>query len=260
MSEEHILYEKSEHLGFITFNRTDKRNAFTVDMFAKLAEAMTEADDDDDVRCIVVKAAGQDFTTGLDLMNVGPSFRQNRVPMNGGSVDPWNVVGRLRQTPMVVAAHGRCFTLGTELALAADICVAASNTVFALKEVKVGIMPLGGGTFRFVQAAGYGNAMRYVLTGDEFDAQQALRLGVVQEVVEPGTHIERATELAKLIASNAPLAVRDALANAQSSLLDGWRTAVGTLLQTQRVLLNSEDAMEAAMAMMQRRAPNFQGK
>jgi len=260
MSDGDIDYEKRGHVGLIGFDRPDKRNAFTVKMFQRLAEVCTVADDDDEVRAIVVYGKGTDTTTGLDLMNVGPSFRAGEVPIPAELVDPWHVVGRLRRTPMVTAVHGRCFTLGTEIALCSDICVAAEGTVFGLKEVRVGIMPLGGGTFRFVQTAGYSNAMRYVLTGDEFDVTEAFRLGVVQEVVPSGTHLTRAVELAEIIAAQAPLATRAALANAQASLLEGWQKAIANLIPVQVPLINSEDAMEAAMAMMQKRPPSFKGK
>lgn len=260
MSDGDISYEKRGAVGVVGFDRADKRNAFTVQMFQRLAEVFSEADEDLSVHAIVLHGHGTDTTTGLDLMNVGPSFRAGEVPVPEDSVDPWHVVGRLRQTPMVTAAHGRCFTLGTELALCSDICVAAEGTRFGLKEVRVGIMPAGGGTFRFVQTAGYANAMRYVLTGDEFDAAEAYRLGVVQEIVPEGTHLDRAIELAELIAAQAPLAVRAALANSQASLLEGFRTAIDDIIPTQVPLINSEDAMEAAMAMLQRRTPSFKGK
>ena len=255
-----ISYEKRGRLALVGFDRPEKRNAFTVSMFQRLAEVFTEADDDEDVRAIVVYGKGNDTTTGLDLMDVGPSFRAGEVPIPAELVDPWHVVGRLRRTPMVTAVHGRCFTLGTEISLCSDICVAAEGTIFGLKEVRVGIMPAGGGTFRFVQAAGYANAMRYVLTGDEFDATEALRLGVVQEVVSPGAQLDRAIELSECIAAQAPLAVRSALAHAQSALLEGWPKAIADVVPMQVALINSDDAMEAAMAMMQRRPPAFQGK
>lgn len=254
-----IDYEKRAHVALIAFDRSEKRNAFTVQMFRRLAEVFSEADADPEVRAIVVYGKGTDTTTGLDLMDVGPSFRAGEIPIPEELVDPWHIVGRLRKTPMLTAVHGRCFTLGTEIALCSDICVAAEGTIFGLKEVRVGIMPAGGGTFRFVQAAGYSNAMRYVLTGDEFDAAEAYRLGVVQEVVPSGTQLTRAIELAEVVASQAPLAVRAALANAQVSLLEGWRRAIADIVPTQISLINSEDAMEAAMAMMQRRPPTFGG-
>jgi enoyl-CoA hydratase/carnithine racemase len=140
------------------------------------------------------------------------------------------------------------------------LCVAASDTRFGLKEVRVGIMPAGGGTFRFVQAAGYSNAMRYVLTGDEFDAEEAYRMGVVQQVVEPGKQLERAEELGRAIAAQAPLAVQASLAHAQSALLDGWRKAISEVVPRSVELINSEDAMEAAMSIMQQRPPSFKGR
>jgi enoyl-CoA hydratase/carnithine racemase len=260
MSDDHIQYEKRGSIGFVKFNRPDKRNAFTIEMFRRVAEVFTEADEDADVRCIVVHAEGTDTTTGLDLMNVVPTFRAGEVPMGNDTVDPWHVVGRLRRKPMITAVHGRCFTLGTEIALCSDICVAASDTRFGLKEVRVGIMPAGGGTFRFVQTAGYSNAMRYVLTGEEFDAEEAYRMGVVQEIVEPGRQLERAQAHAEVVAAQAPLAVQAALAHAQSALLDGWRKAITDIVPVQRELINSEDAMEAASAMMQRRSPAFKGR
>jgi enoyl-CoA hydratase/carnithine racemase len=260
MSSDHITYEKRSSIGFVKFNRPDKRNAFTVEMFQRTAEVFTEADDDVDIRCIVVHAEGPDTTTGLDLMNVVPSFRAGEVPIGEDEVDPWHVIGRLRRKPMITAAQGRCYTLGTEIALCSDICVAASDTRFGLKEVRVGIIPAGGGTFRFVQTAGYSNAMRYVLTGEEFDAEEAYRMGVVQEIVEPGKQLERAQEMAEVIAAQAPLAVQAALAHAQSALLDGWRTAIAEIVPVQRELINSEDAMEAAMAMMQKRPATFKGR
>lgn len=260
MSDEHIVYEKRGSIGFVKFNRPDKRNAFTIEMFRRVSEVFNEADADTDVRCVVVHAEGPDTTTGLDLMNVVPSFRAGEVPIGQNDVDPWHVIGRLRAKPMVTAAQGRCYTLGTEIALCSDICVAASDTRFGLKEVRVGIIPAGGGTFRFVQTAGYSNAMRYVLTGEEFDADEAYRMGVVQEIVEPGKQLERAQEMAEVIATQAPLAVQAALAHAQSALLDGWRKAIADILPVQRELINSEDAMEAATAMMERRPATFKGR
>jgi enoyl-CoA hydratase/carnithine racemase len=161
MRDEHIQYEKRGPIGFVKFNRPDKRNAFTIEMFGRVAEVFTEADSDTDVRCIVVHAEGTDTTTGLDLMNVVPSFRAGEVPIGND---------------------------------------------------------------------------------------------------EPGKQLDRATALAEVIAAQAPLAVQAALAHAQSALLDGWRKAIGDLVPVQRELINSEDAMEAATAMMQRRTPTFKGR
>lgn len=114
-----------------------------------------------------------------------------------------------------MAVQGLCFTLGIELILAADIAVAAEGTRFAQIEIKRGIFPFGGATLRFHQRAGWGNAMRWLLTGDEFDAREAWRMGLVQEVVEPGRQHERALAIAETVARQAPLGVQATLASAR---------------------------------------------
>ena len=114
--------------------------------------------------------------------------------------------------PMVMAAQGICYTIGLELMLAMDIRVASSDTRFGQIEVRRGIYPVGGGTVRLYGEIGWGNAMRYLLTGDEIPAAEALRLGLVQEVTEPGSEFERALEIAERIARQAPLGVQASLA------------------------------------------------
>ncbi|MDP3938072.1 MAG: crotonase/enoyl-CoA hydratase family protein [Deltaproteobacteria bacterium] len=255
-----ILYEKKDHLAFIQINRPEKRNAFTVDMFRQLGTTFAETETDADVRCTVVHAAGHDFTSGLDFANVAPAWASGERPFLDSMVDPWGVDGKKRTKPMVVATQGRSFTLGTEWALASDTCVAASDSIFALKEVRVAIYPAGGGTFRFIQAAGWGNAMRYVLTGDEFDAAEAYRLGVVQEVVEPGKQLERAVEIAETMAAAAPLGVRGAIASGRAALERGEGAAIERVVPDMQSLLQTEDAQEAMMALMERRPPKFKGR
>ena len=258
MSE--ILYEKQDHLGIVQINRPEKRNAFTVEMFRQIGKAFAEAEADSDVRCTVVHAAGPDFTSGLDFVSVAPSWAGGERPFLEGMVDPWGVDAGVRTKPLVTAVHGHCYTLGFELVLASDISVAAHGTLFALKEVRVGIYPAGGGTFRFVQAAGWGNAMRYALTGDDFDAEEAYRMGVVQELVEPGKQLERALALARTIASAAPLGVRGALRSARVSVEKSEQAAIDRIVPDIQALTQTADAQEAVMAMIERREPKFKGR
>lgn len=255
-----ILYEKKKHLAIIQINRPEKRNAFTVEMFHQIGNAFAEAEADDDVRCTVVHAAGPDFTAGLDFVSVAPAWASGERPYLEGMVDPWGVDGEKRTKPLVTAVHGHCFTLGFELVLASDVSVAARGTIFALLEVRVGIYPAGGGTFRFVQAAGWGRAMRYVLTGDEFDAEEAYRMGVLQELVEPGKQLDRALEIAGRIASAAPLGVRGALRSARVSVEQSEAAAIERVVPDIQALSQTEDAQEAVMAMIEQREPKFEGR
>ncbi|MEW1750636.1 enoyl-CoA hydratase-related protein [Streptomyces angustmyceticus] len=165
------------------------------------------------------RSNGPHFTGGLDLASLAPRLAtggEGLIPDTGR--DPWGMYGEPATKPVVVAVHGRCFTAGPELVLNADLCVAAADTLFGQQEVTRGIVALGGATVRLPHRAGWGNAMRYLLTGDRFDAQEAWRMGVVQEVVGPGEQFDRATALAHLIAQQAPLAVQATLADARAAL------------------------------------------
>jgi enoyl-CoA hydratase len=146
------------------------------------------------------------------------------------------------------------------LMLAADVVVAASNARFSQIEVKRGIFPFGGATIRFVQAAGWGNAMRYLLTGDEFDAAEAYRLGLAQEVVEPGVELERALAIAQAIAAQAPLAVQATLASARTGVNQGFDAAASRLMPKVMELMQTEDAVEGFMSFVERRPAVFQGR
>ncbi len=259
MSEDTIVTERRGHLWLIGVNRPKKMNAFDADMLRLLGEAFGELERDPELRCGVIHANGEHFTAGLDLANVAPLIMSGQQTLlGGGEIDPWGVHGKVRTKPTVIAVHGRCLTLGIELCLAQDITVAASNTKFAQIEIKRGIFPFGGATFRFVSTAGWGNAMRWLLTGDEFDAQEALRIGLVQEVTEPGKQLDRAIAIAETIAAQAPLGVMATLASARRSLTE--QAAAQALLPELMKLMGSDDAREGMMSFMERRQAKFTGK
>lgn len=247
-------------LFLIGIDRPAKRNAFDWAMLNDLARAFTEYEQDSSARCAVLYAEGEHFTGGLDLAEVSSHFRQGQMPIPAGCIDPFGVHGPSRTKPLVCAVQGYCLTLGIELALAADVVVAASDTRFAQIEVRRGIFPFGGATLRFVQAAGWGNAMRYLLTGDEFDADEARRIGIVQEVVAPGMQLARAVELADTIAAQAPLGVRATLASARLAIDEGFQAAGTDLKRRAAELMNSEDAHEGLLSFRERRPGQYKGK
>jgi enoyl-CoA hydratase/carnithine racemase len=256
--ESRISLEKRGHLLLIGLNRPKKMNAFDVAMLKELAAAFERMEKDDDVRCGVVFAHGEHFTAGLDLANVAPMVQQGTPLYGGEAVDPWGVHGRRRTKPTVIAVHGRCLTLGIELCLGQDIVVASKDTRFAQIEIKRGIFPFGGATFRLVQTAGWGNAMRWLLTGDEFGADEAHRIGLVQEVVAAGEQLARAVAIAETIAAQAPLGVRATIASARQTLVE--EAAAAALLPEVQRLMGSADAREGLMSFLERRAAKFEGK
>jgi enoyl-CoA hydratase/carnithine racemase len=159
--------------------------------------------------------------------------------------------------PVVVAVQGWCLTIGIELMLAADIRVAADSTRFAQIEIKRGIYPIGGATVRMVQELGWGNAMRWLLTGDELSAAEALRLGLVQEMTPHGQQLDRALAIATTIARQSPVGVRATLASARLARAEGERVAFARMLPELQAALASDDAIEGLNAFLERREPRF---
>jgi enoyl-CoA hydratase/carnithine racemase len=156
--------------------------------------------------------------------------------------------------------QGTCLTIGIELMLATDIRIAAASTKFGQIEVKRGIYPVGGATLRFPREVGWANAMRWLLTGDEFDAAEALRIGLVQEVVEDGKQLARAVELAEVVAAQAPLGVYATLASSRAAI-PAAEVAAGQRLMADLVpIMQSEDVREGLRAFVERRPGKFTGR
>src|SRR5262245_20332993 len=256
-----VTVQRREHLLLIGLDRVDKRNSFTTDMIAELAAAYGELEREPGAWVGVLFAPGDHFTAGLDLAQVAPTLNGHGLTFAEGSLDPWGTTGPVRTKPLVAAAQGWCLTLGIELLLAADVRVAAEGTRFAQIEIQRGIYPFGGATVRLPQAAGWGNAMRWLLTGEEFDAAEAYRIGLVQEVVEPGQQVDRAIELATTIATKAaPLGVRTTLASAHRARLDGEAAAFARLDADVADLFDTEDGREGVRSFIERREARFAGR
>lgn len=257
--EKRITTEARGHVLLIGLNRPAKLNAFDPQMLTELSEAYAELERGPH-RCAVLFAHGEHFTAGLDLAKVGP------VVMNGGGlfpeggIDPFGLHGAGRTKPVVCAVHGRCLTIGIELVLACDVTVAADDLKMAQIEVKRGIFPFGGATLRWVQVSGWGNAMRWLLTGDELGAEEALRIGLVQEVAPRGAHLEKAIAIAETISAQAPLGVQATLLSARNRLEKGFEHAARELVPQARTLMQSEDAREGMMSFIERRTAKFEGR
>jgi enoyl-CoA hydratase len=251
-----ISIEKQDHVLLIGFDRADKMNAADEELLSELAMAYGELDRDPQLRVGVVFAHGDNFTAGLDLNDLGPKLATGNLQLvPEGGLDPWGVTTRQVAKPVVMAIQGNCFTLGVELALASDIVVAADNSKFAQLEVARGIMPFGGATLRFGRVAGHANAMRYLLTADSFDAQEAYRLGLVTEVVAVGQQLERAVALAQRIAAQAPLAVQATLASARANP----EAEAANLMPRLAGLLRTRDVLRGLEAFQTRQPAKFEG-
>lgn len=260
--ESKVTTEVRGHVLVIGLNRPAKYNAFDLESFHLLAKAYGRLDSDPNLRCALVHGNGHHLTAGLDLPQWTESFAAGTWPkLADDERDPFGlVVDKRVSKPIVFAAQGICFTVAIELMLAADIRIAADNCRFGQIEVKRGIYACGGATVRMVQEFGWGNAQRYLLTGDEFNAQEALRIGLVQEVVPLGQQFERALELATRISKQAPLGVYGSLKSSRLSIEQGALAAINRMLPDLAPIMGSDDVQEGVKSFVERREANFKGR
>jgi enoyl-CoA hydratase/carnithine racemase len=271
---ETVTTERRGHVLLIGFNRPGKLNAFTPEMLRDLAEAYGELARDPDLRVGVVHATGRYFTAGLDMPSIAKQLPYelasrvtNRIPfvepikgmVPKGGIDPWGVNGDPSPKPIVTAVQGRCFTLGIELMLASQINVVGEEATFTQFEVSRGLFPFGGGTMRWAPVAGLNNAYRYVLTGEEFDAAEAYRMGIAQHVVPTDQVLDKAIEVAELVAKQAPLAVQAAMRNMRLAQDKGAKAALGKLFIELGKVMMTKDVRRGIKAFSERKEAVFEG-
>jgi len=255
-----VVTERDGRIFHIVLDRADKMNAFDLRMLRELAESVTEYEADESLWCALLYANGDNFTAGLDLAEVGPAVKAGAALFPEDSVDVLSLREPRRKKPLVMAVQGWCLTIGIELLLAADIRLAGEGTRFGQIEVNRGIFPFGGATIRLPEIAGWGNAMRWLLTGDKFGTDEALRLGLVQEVVPADELRDKAIEIARTVAKRAPLGVWATLRSSRTAQLEGTDAAVAELLVIARELMDSEDAAEGIRSFLERREGDFKGR
>jgi enoyl-CoA hydratase/carnithine racemase len=253
-----VRSERHGRILKIVIDNPTKMNAFSPEMMEELSAAFTTLDRDGDLWVGVLCAEGKHFTAGLDMPRFfGP--KAVKVDRPAGNIDPFGLQNRCRK-PIVTAIQGVCFTVGIEIMLAGDIVVAADDARLCQMESKRGIAPLGGAHFRYLSRTGWGNAMYHLLLCDEFNADEAYRVGFVQEVVPAGQQVDRAMALAEIIARNAPLGIQVTKEAALKFIEAGERAAIDIIPQIRGRVLDSEDAKEGIQSFVERRAAVFRGR
>lgn len=254
-----VDFHVQDRIATITLNRPEKMNAMDAEMYEQISRHLKRIDEDDGIWIGIVTGAGdRAFTAGADLVSVHGAAEAGSGSWAANRPDRFDL-GLEVQKPMIAAVNGYCLAGGLELALFCDIRIASDRAQFGTPEVKWNLLH-GYGAQRLPEIVGYSNAMYLLLTGRFIDAQEAYRLGLVQEVVAHEQLMDRAMAIARQVASNAPMAVRMtkelAMRSRDLSLADGLRLyrEMGRLIEA------SEDVKEGTLAFEQKRQPVFQGR
>jgi enoyl-CoA hydratase/carnithine racemase len=253
-----VRLERNGRVAVVTIDRPEQRNAIDPGTSRALNAAFTQVEADDGIWVAVLTGSGEVFCAGADLKAIAAGRRNEIV-----DAEPWGFGGLVRadrRKPTIAAVNGHALAGGLELVLASDLAVAAEGAQFGLPEVTRGIIAGAGGAWRLPQQIPARRAMELLLTGQRIDAAEALRLGLINRVVPAPDVLPAALALARQIAENAPIAVREsrAIAAAAPAMTDaeGWRRVADAW----RRLAESEDAREGPRAFAERRAPRWAGR
>jgi enoyl-CoA hydratase/carnithine racemase len=248
-----VLVERRDRTLVITINRPHAKNAVNAEVSAGLAAAMDRLDSDNGLSVAVLTGAGGTFCAGMDLKAFA---RGENVAIDGRGL---GFTERPPAKPVIAAVEGHALAGGTELVLATDLVVAASNAVFGIPEVKRGLVAGGGGLLRLPQRVPYQIAMELALTGNNLSAERAAALGLVNVLAAPGGALEAAMRLAAEITLNGPLAV----ATTKRIIVESQEWSPSEAFARQREIMvpvfESNDALEGARAFAEKRAPCWTG-
>ena len=268
MSE--ILFEKRGAVAWVTINRPAAKNTLNGPAFVALARAWDEVREDSGIRCAVLTASGgEDFCCGGDLGGVIPLWTGHKSPENEVEeqllADPTIPDQALLKRegfykPVISAINGRALGGGCELIQGTDIRIAARHAVFGLPESKLGIVPGGGSMVRLARQIPYTQAMKIMLTGEPLDAQAALQVGLVSDVVAEEALLESAEAVADRVSRNAPLAVQAIKRTALETWQLAWADAFRFEAERSAEVMMSRDAREGPRAFREKRQPEYRGE
>jgi enoyl-CoA hydratase len=258
----HLLIERRGHVLIATMNRPQARNALSGEMMALMRQAWDEVDADPQIRVAVLTGAGGAFCAGADLKSMtaahpGESFGKGGIDL---SVIDALLKGRRLTKPLIAAVEGPAIAGGTEILQATDVRIAGAGARFGISEARWGLFPLGGSAVRLVRQIPYAIAAELLLTGRHITAEEALRIGMIGEVVPDGHALRRALEVAEQIAANGPLAVQAILRTIRETegMAENEAFAIESRIGMQ--VFMSADAKEGPRAFAEKRSPLFEGR
>jgi enoyl-CoA hydratase/carnithine racemase len=254
-----ITVERKGPVVLIGINRPGAQNRIDPATFSQLGKAYFNYELDESLRAAILFGHGDHFSGGLDSQGFVPLLLSGQFSLDApGTINPLATSKPRLTKPLVAVAHGNTFFMGHELFLAADVRIAAANTVFSQGEASRALYPGGGGTIRFVREAGWARAMRHLLTGDTWTAEEAHAMSLISEIAPtPQVALDRGLELAGSIAAAPPLSVRATIASALQAIEEGEEKALAALIPRFIGLVKTEDFQERIRATQERREPKY---
>jgi len=260
LSLENVLYEKKGAIAYVTLNRPKVLNALNGKTWEDLGAAFEQAREDAEVRGVILTGAGDKaFIAGADITELAhlSAVEAEESSANGQAV--LNLVENLGK-PVIAAINGFALGGGCETAMACTIRIAAETAKFGQPEVKLGVLPGAGGTQRLPRLVGKGRALQLILTGEMIPAQEAWRIGLVNEVVPAANLISRAEAILKQIFGNAPVAIKHSLEAVNKGLETSQDEGLALEASFFGLCAGTEDKKEGTSAFLEKRAPRFQGR
>ena len=260
----HLLTERRGHVLLVTMNRPESRNALSSEMLARMYDAWVELSEDPELRVGILTGAGGTFCSGMDLKAFASGFQETEWTKRFQEDDDLHWKALLRHyrptKPLIAAVEGYALAGGTEILQATEIRVAGEGATFGITEVARGLFPLGGSTVRLRRQIPFTLAAEMLLTGRHVPAKEALEIGLIGHVVPDGTAVDKAMELAEVVAANAPLSVQAVLRSFRESGEMTEAEGLANELTHGWPIFATEDAKEGATAFKEKRPPVYKGK
>jgi enoyl-CoA hydratase len=255
---ENIKLEQENGIAFLTINRPDVRNALNKEAWEEIGAAINEIKGDDQSRVVIITGEGDSaFVAGSDIRYL--LKRSGAETMDPGSQAVLNQIEDL-QKPVIAAINGYALGGGLELAMACDIRIASEKAKVGMPEINIGIIPGSGGTQRLTKIVGAGQAKKMIMTGEIIDATEALRIGLVQQVVEPESLTDEVLTIANKMVSKAPLSLRLAKVSTQAAMYGNITEGLMIEKLAQSFLFDTEDKKEGMTAFLEKRKPEYKGR
>lgn len=255
-----LLEREADGVALITVNRPEKLNALNSRTIAELDGVLRSVADEDDIRAIILTGAGEKaFVAGADIAELAKMGPIDGVQVSRAGQDTFRFLERMPK-PVIGAINGFALGGGLELAMACHIRIASSRAKFGLPEVKLGIIPGYAGTIRLPRLVGRGRALELMLTGEMIDAAEALRIGLVNRVEEPGAVLGAARDMARKMVANGPIALAlaiEAVDRGMSTTIDDAQVLESRLFG---LLASTEDMREGMQAFLEKRQAEFRNR